>query len=113
MIEARPTNIRADYAPADAHPLRKSARATVSLDAKLVRGGLDRTACRITDLSPEGARLSSYSALKKDTTISLTLPGIGQVAAVVRWADDFQAGCQFVSPLTMDQFEELVGLGAI
>jgi hypothetical protein len=109
MIEAIPTNIRADFAPA-VTGLRKSVRESVSLDAKLGRGGLDRTACRITDLSPEGARISSYSALKKDATIWLTLPGIGQVAAIVRWADDFQAGCQFVYPLTMDQFEGLVGL---
>ncbi len=109
-MEALQTDIRAEFEPALAAK-RRSARAPVSLDAKLGRGGLDRTLCRITDLSREGARISSYSALRKDSMIWLTLPGIGQVAAMVRWADDFHAGCQFEEPLADYQFDILVAVG--
>lgn len=110
-MEARQTNIRAEYEPAILSR-RKAPRAPVSLDAKLGRGGLDRTLCRVTDLSREGARISSYSALKKDSVIWLTLPGVGQVAATVRWADDFQAGCQFNEPLPEELYDALVEVGA-
>ena len=104
-------DIRSEFEPALAVK-RKNTRAPVSLDAKLGRGGLDRTLCRITDLSRDGARISSYSALKKDSMIWLTLPGIGQVAATVRWADDFHAGCLFAVPLADYQFDILVAVGA-
>jgi hypothetical protein len=109
-MEARQTNIRAEYEPAILSR-RKAPRAPVSLDAKLGRGGLDRTLCRVTDLSREGARISSYSALKKDSVIWLTLPGVGQVAATIRWADDFQAGCQFNEPLPEHLYDALVEAG--
>src|SRR3978361_782621 len=109
-MEPTQTDIRAEFEPAILGR-RKSPRAPVSLDAKLGRGGLDRTLCRVTDLSREGARISSYSALKKDSVIWLTLPGVGQVAATVRWADDFQAGCLFNEPLADRQFEALLDAG--
>ncbi len=40
--------------------------------------------------------------------IWLTLPTLGQVVATVRWADDFEAGCEFQTPLDRDVFEALV-----
>lgn len=109
-MDALQTDIRAEFQPA-LMPKRKNMRAPVSLDAKLGRGGLDRTLCRITDLSRDGARISSYSAMKKDSMIWLTLPGIGAVAAMVRWADDFSAGCLFNEPLPEYQFDMLVAVG--
>ena len=109
-MEPQQTDIRAEFEPA-VLGRRKSPRAPVSLDAKLGRGGLDRTLCRITDLSREGARISSYSTLQKGSVIWLTLPGIGQVAAAVRWADDFNAGCQFSEPLPADRFAALLAAG--
>jgi len=87
---------------------RRSPRAPVSLDAGLGRGGLDRTLCRVVDVSIHGCRLHTYSALAKNSTIWLTLPRIGHVAADVVWADDFTAGCQFRTPLTERQFAELI-----
>lgn len=111
-MDSRQINIPAEFEPAVVGNRRASPRAPVSLDAKLGRGGLDRTLCRVTDLSREGARISTYSALKKDAVIWLTLPGVGQVAATVRWADDFQAGCQFAKPIPEALFEALVEVGA-
>ena len=111
-MEARQTNISSEYEPAVVNR-RRAPRAPVSLDAKLGRGGLDRTLCRITDLSREGARIRSYSALKKDMTIWLTLPGVGQVAATVKWADDFEAGCLFREPLAEHTYDGLVEVGGV
>ncbi|RDE05067.1 PilZ domain-containing protein [Sphingomonas aracearum] len=96
----------AEYEPAlESTDRRRSPRAPVSLDAKIGRGGLDRTLCRVVDLSEHGARLQTYSALKAGTRIWLTLPGVGQVIANVVWADDFLAGCQFEKPLKRDVFD--------
>ena len=87
---------------------RRVPRAPVSLDAGLGRGGLDRVLCKVVDLSIHGARLQTYSALRKGSTIWLTLPGCAPVAADVVWSDDYLAGCHFREALTAEQFGELV-----
>ncbi|URW76602.1 PilZ domain-containing protein [Sphingomonas donggukensis] len=97
-----------EYEPAESLGRRRVPRAPVSLDARVGRGGLDRALCKVTDLSIHGARLQTYSAMKKGSMIWLTLPGIGPVAATVRWSDDFEAGCEFRHPLDPLAFAELV-----
>ena len=87
---------------------RRVPRAPVSLDARVGKGGLDRALCKVVDLSVQGARLQTYSAMRKGTTIWLTLPGLAPVAADVIWADDYLAGCQFREPLAAEVFEALV-----
>ena len=99
----------AEFEPAITSNRRRAPRAPVSLDARVGRGGLGRTLCKVVDLSTGGARLQTYSALKQGSTIWLTLPGLTPVAANVMWADDFAAGCQFQTALTPEQFEGLVG----
>lgn len=73
----------AEFEPADSDGRRRSARAAVSLDAGLGGHGQRRTLCKVIDVSIHGARLQTYSALRKGSTIWLTLPQIGQVAADV------------------------------
>jgi hypothetical protein len=90
---------------------RRSVRAPVSLDAAIGRGGLGRALCKVVDLSMHGARLQTYSGMKRGSTIWLTLPGLGPRAADVMWADDFAAGCQFRETLTEPEFDGLVALG--
>jgi hypothetical protein len=98
----------AEFEPAVTDNRRRSPRAPVSLDARVGKGGLDRALCKVVDLSVHGARLQTYSAMRRGTTIWLTLPGLAPVAADVMWADDYVAGCQFREPLTTEQFEVLV-----
>ena len=62
----------------------------------------------VIDLSIHGARLSTYSALRKGMSIWLTLPEVGPVGAEVMWADDFAAGCRFDAPLDPAAFEQLL-----
>jgi hypothetical protein len=97
----------AEFEPAESSSRRRSMRAPVSLDARIGKAG--RTLCKVVDISVHGARLQTYSALKRGTSIWLNLPHIGQVVADVMWADDFTAGCQFRAPLPIDAFEALVG----
>lgn len=82
-------------------------RAPVSLDARIGRGGLDRTLCKVTDLSTNGARLQTYSGLRAGVMIWLALPNVGHIAARVVWADDFEAGLEFREPISTEDFEAL------
>jgi hypothetical protein len=98
----------AEYEPAELTSRRCATRAPVSLDARFGRGGLDRTGCKVTDLSIHGARIHSYSGLEQGAMIWLTLPDLGQVVATVMWASDYEAGCRFVEPLDEASFATLV-----
>lgn len=82
-------------------------RAPVSLDAKIGRGGLDRALCKVVDLSPHGARIQTYSELRVGQNIWLTLPKLGHTATSIVWSNDFEAGLEFMIPLTDEQFEAL------
>lgn len=86
---------------------RRAPRAPVSLDAKVGRGGLDRALCRVVDLSLHGAKIETFSALRRDSMIWLTLPHVGHWAARVAWATDFEAGLEFQIALTEDEFDKL------
>ena len=97
----------AEFEPAESASRRRSMRAPVSLDVRIGKAG--RTLCKVVDISVHGARLQTYSALKRGTSIWLNLPQIGQVVAEIMWADDYTAGCQFRTPLPVDAFEALVG----
>jgi len=101
----------AEFEPALSNGRRRSPRAPVSLDARLGRGGLDRALCKVTDISLHGARLHTYSSLRKGSMIWLTLPRLGQIAATIMWADDFEAGCQFQHPLDDGAFASLADHG--
>lgn len=96
----------AEYEDAESNGWRRSPRAPVSLDAQI--GKAARTLCRVVDISIHGARLQTYSALKRGSVIWLTLPEAGSIAADVMWADDFVAGCQFQKPLDPEVFDRLV-----
>ncbi len=107
MSQARSVQFAAEVEPAEGLGRRRSPRKPVSLDAKVGRGGLDRALCRVVDLSPHGARLQTYSALRNGTMIWLTLPKVGYCAARVVWADDFAAGVEFRDPLSEDDFDAI------
>lgn len=109
ITAAEPILFTAEFEPAEPLGRRRAPRHPVSLDAKIGRGGLGRTLCKVTDLSMHGARLQTYSALKQNSLIWLTLPHTGPVIARVKWADDYEAGCEFDSPLPHHVFDALTG----
>ncbi|MCD2315855.1 PilZ domain-containing protein [Sphingomonas sp. IC-11] len=100
----------AEYEPAETTGRRRSPRAPVSFDARVGDGGLRRTLCKIVDISIDGARMQTHSALRVGSSIWLTLPLAGTLSADVMWADDFTAGCRFNKPLRPDIFKQLLVL---
>lgn len=101
----------AEFEPAPSDRPRAAMRAPAPLHLQRGPGGLARALCKVMDVSIHGARLSTYSALKKGMAIWLTLPGIGPIAADVLWADDFDADCRFHAPLDPNAFEALIRRG--
>jgi hypothetical protein len=89
---------------------RRSPREPVSLDTDIDRDGLERALCRLADLSRSGARLQTYSPLKRGATMWLTLPTLGVRAVTITWVKDFLAGCQFAEALTPGEFDLLLDL---
>ena len=100
----------AEFETAQATGRRRSARAAVSIDARIGHDGLKRTLCKVVDLSLHGVRLEIYSALRRGSTIWITLPAIGLRAAKVVWSNDFAAGCQFCAALDPAAFDAIVAL---
>lgn len=107
---ARHAIFAAEFEPAMLFTGRGTPRAPVSLDARIGRGGLDRTLCKVTDLSRDGARLQTFSELKRGSLIWLTIPTIGPRIAEVRWTGDFEAGVKFRDPLDEADYERLAGI---
>jgi hypothetical protein len=109
MGEGKAVAFAAEIEPAEVSGRRRVTRAPVSLDARIGRGGLDRALCKVVDISILGARLQTYSALRSDTLVWLTLPGIGHRVARIVWANDFEAGVEFRDPLPQAAFDTLTG----
>ena len=101
----------AEFEPAVLDHHRRSPRTAVALKVDVEKAGLGRTLCKVVDVSMHGARLQTYSAMRRGAAIWLTLPHVGPIAAVVMWADDFPAGWQFRKALTPAQFDDLIALG--
>lgn len=68
----------AEFEPAELANRRRAPRASVALDTDMARGGLDRALCRVTDISVQGARLQTYTELKRGLKIWLRLPKVGK-----------------------------------
>jgi len=96
----------AEFEAAQIETRRRSPRAPVSIDASI--GKSKRTLCKVIDVSRHGVRLGIHSALKRGSTIWLTLPKIGAVLVEVRWSNDFSAGCQFEKPLDLETLDLLL-----
>lgn len=109
VMEMTAMNFAAEIAPLNGMNRRQSARERVSIGAKLLADGLQRSLCKVEDLSRTGARLQTYSGLKPKSDIALVIPNIGVRAAKVIWANDFAAGLQFYDPLNDQEFDRALG----
>ena len=58
----------------------------------------------VVDLSVDGFRMSIDTKMEIGAPLSLGLGGMGMVPARVAWSADGQYGCEFVTPLTPEQF---------
>ncbi len=87
---------------------RADAREAVDFSSRITTDNEWRAACRVADLSRNGARLAVYSPLATGATIWMRLPGIDQRAATVKWTYGLTAGCAFHDPLSESDIATLV-----
>jgi hypothetical protein len=79
---------------------RQHSRMPLAMDASGFIDHADRGfLCRVVDISPGGVRLDTYSTLEKGAIVTLSLLKGLDVPARVVWANDFEVGCAFLSPL--------------
>jgi hypothetical protein len=102
------TRIPVELRPAPAVETRRRVpRAAVSIEAELDRTETHGTLCRIVDLSLHGARLQTFDELRIGHAFRLTLSGDIERSARIVWFRDFEAGCQFETPLTEPELAAL------
>jgi len=94
-------NIRTD-------PRRKSIRAGVAMEVEIDGNTFSRGICRVIDISRFGARVLTYSPLEHKSSVGIALPGFLVRKAEVVWVSDLESGCQFATPLTKLELEELL-----
>jgi hypothetical protein len=75
------------------------ARQRVLIGVKLRRRGESWFTSRVTDISPEGFRLSTFVKLEPGMPVWIMLPGFEGRKATVSWVGHHEAGCAFDTPL--------------
>jgi len=100
----------AEYEPDETGTRRRATRVAAQAEGAIQHDGLERALCRVVSVSALGVRIETYTPLRRGLAIWLTLPEVGRVAAQVRWAQDFTAGCEFRVPLSAKQFAALSGI---
>ena len=108
-MDALRSAFTAEIAPITGANRRTDERENVSIDARVLQDGFQRSLCKVEDISTSGARISTYTALKAKSDIVLLIPNVGIRAAAVVWANEFAAGLHFHDPLTVDEFERITG----
>lgn len=84
---------------------RSEVRLPVDMRARYgYAGAPTRALCRVADMTRKGARLTIYCDLEKESIITLNLPIAGDIRARIMWSKDFEAGCVFETPLSVQTF---------
>lgn len=81
------------------HISRLISRQRVLIGVKLRRRGESWFASRVTDISQEGFRLSTFVKLAPGMQVWIMLPGFEGRKATVSWVGYHEAGCTFDVPL--------------
>lgn len=75
------------------------------------QGMPERALCRVVDMTKRGAKLEVYCDLPPSSMITLRLPNMDTVRARVVWSNDFEAGCQFLEPLSDNELDAIFRKG--
>ncbi|RED16587.1 PilZ domain-containing protein [Parasphingopyxis lamellibrachiae] len=86
---------------------RSGERRDLAVDARA--HSFEKRPCRVhvSNLSPRGCQLDASSHTKIQGLIYLDFAGLPLIGAKIVWLDEYHAGCEFVTPLTPDEFEVL------
>jgi hypothetical protein len=102
------TSFSATPNPYAEDPPRGSARASVSLICEVRQGARPWQRVRLEDLSPCGFRISGLSNSSTAAPLTIRIPGMQLLSALIRWEAGKLVGCEFVAPLHVAVFDHLV-----
>ena len=71
-------------------------RHPVAVDAVVHRADGSTSSVRLTNFSDEGCRIETPDELRIGERLQVSIPGLGQVKAQVRWALAGSAGAKFL-----------------
>ena len=78
----------------------RAAQVTIEYDV-IVRCEADEVDARILNMSRNGFRLRTVAELRTGSEITLEMPEIDPVKAIVRWASGFEAGGVFLDAVAL------------
>lgn len=67
----------------------------------------------VTNISKHGLLASGFSKYRVGAEVSLALPDLGQVDAIIRWAGNGLVGCEFLDTFSDDQLFALLDTVAL
>ena len=89
---------------------RVAERVSVSHDTFLMRKGTVTYPGRVFDITQFGFMVQAEANIHPRDLIEINLPGLGWVAAQVRWSGDSgRLGCTFLDPIEPAQFRGCLG----
>ncbi|NNC47649.1 MAG: hypothetical protein HKO13_04360 [Sphingomonas sp.] len=88
--------------------VRREPREPVTCVIKARGAGLRETKAKLEDITRLGCRLEMFSAVNVHDEIWVRLPNLEPLRAVVCWADKFQVGVEFNTPIHPAVFEHLL-----
>lgn len=84
---------------------RKHSRCSLQCRARIVIGNR-HYAGYIHDISPAGAKLRTITLIRRVGAVVLTLPDLSPLHCRLRWTDGYNAGVEFVQPLSPREFAD-------
>jgi hypothetical protein len=80
---------------------RRAERLPVDAETRLRPNSWSSLQIRMLDLSSSGFRAQCEARVKRGSSVSLDVPGIGAVDAQVEWQRDDQFGARFFAPIEL------------
>lgn len=77
--------------------IKRNDRQKVNLPAEIVRSDGCMRPAKVSNISFDGCQIESDETLHIGELISIALPGLGEIAAQIRWALPGKAGACFLS----------------
>ena len=81
---------------------RRAQRLPLDAETRLRPNSWSSLQIRMLDLSESGFRAECEARVKRGGSVSLDVPGIGQVEAQVEWQRGDQFGARFFAPIELD-----------
>lgn len=96
--------------PPDRPSMRpREPRTVLDAEVSLRRSGQHGYRVTVHDASPHGCRIEFVERPSLDERVWVKFEGLDSIEGLVCWVDGFAAGVEFVKPIHLAVFDELVG----